>query len=324
MLSGPVADGKTPSMKVVWNPLRWTTVQAIGLLIVLSILVVGVQWLVAAQRLRTLSRSWEAELTAIRQSHAAALAAEEEAERQHSSRRETLHQTRLKDPEFLNGSLGHRAREAEWLRRIAFDPALARTPFETNLLQMARLGKSTEVSAREALERVALLAAPDGSRVEVNRMGELFEVKVAFRMSALSRTESGPVTKHLTPESMRREVEDLSVRVLREIVDSCSTRSISRIQVTCNHEFWASVIPPGATPEEMKMLQSRSPVVMGRLYRVSLDQAAARSIVDWRRVPAAQVVRLMKVEYDGFPTLTINRGGREVFQQADPNTPLQF
>ena len=238
---------------------------------------------------------------------------------------ETAHQARLQDPAFLSGALARKRHEEEWARRLTHDPQVATTAMEANLLRMEQVGRDPAVAAQAALEEVARLAAPAGSRVQVTPSGERFTVKVAFRMSALSANEAGAVTKHHTTDDMRREIENLSARVTRDLFDYCGSRGIEKISVSCNHALRrASITPANATAEEKEALLARAAVTMGNLYRASLNQAQARAISDWRRVPMRVLYPMMKVEYDGLQTLRILEADSGPSQTRDPEGPLEF
>ncbi len=177
---------------------------------------------------------------------------------------EAKHQARLRDEAVISGALASQRHGEEWARRLAHDPAVAQSVMETNLLRMQQVGVDPTRSAQEALAEVARLAAPPGSRIEVIPSGDRFAVRVAFRMSALSLHESGAVTKHHTTQSMRREIERLSARVMKAMYDYCGTRGIEKLSITCNHALRRSIIPPNATESEKHELLLRAPVVFGR------------------------------------------------------------
>jgi hypothetical protein len=247
-----------------------------------------------------------------------ALAAEVAAE-------ESAHQGRLQDRGFISGAAARQRHEDEWARRLKHDPGVATTVMETKLLRMEQVGRDPAVAAQAALEEVARLAAPPGSRVEVTPSGERFTVKVAFRMSALSANEAGAVTKHHTTGSMRREIEDLSARVMRDLFDYCGTRGIEKISVSCNHALRrASLIPVNATAQEKEELLARAAVTMGNLYRAILDHAQARAVPDWRQVSMRLLNHMMKVEYDGLQTLKITGANPDSPDTRDPEGPLEF
>jgi hypothetical protein len=230
---------------------------------------------------------------------------------------------RLTNTALLSGALARERHRKEWALRVAHDPSLARTVLETNLLTMERLGQDASLAAQSALEKVALMAAPRGSRVGIEPEGDGFRVRVAFMMSRLSRNESGAVTQFHSTAAMRVKIQELSSRVMRDLYDFCGSRGIKSISVTCDHTLRQAVVPGNATTEERQELLDRAPPIMARLYRVSLDRSHARAVADWRQVSLGTVTQLSSVEYDGLTSLTITMGSP--FQDTrDAASLLQF
>jgi hypothetical protein len=286
-------------------------------------ILVGV-WLAGEWKLAEDQREWTRTFNAAEATHRAEVAAAESLARERSAAREAEHRRWLADPAVLSGAEAERTRDAEWARRVAQDPSMAITPLETNLLRMTQLGKDPAVATGAALAEVALLASPAGSRVEVTPAGDRFVIRVAFKMAELSTSESGAVTKHHSNDSMRREVRDISARVLEDLVNSCGTRGIERIQVTCNHTLRQTLMPSLANEEERRHIRDRAPIIMGRLYRVSLDPAKLPPMAAQRQISRSDLMRRMRVDYDGFDSLTISTDGDRRASPKDANTLLQF
>jgi hypothetical protein len=275
--------------------------------------------------LARLKSQLEAERAEGQRQHESAVKVEQDVLAAEVAAEESAHQARLQDPGFISGAVARQRHEEEWARRLKHDPQVATTAMETKLLRMERVGRDPAVAAQAALEEVARLAAPPGSRVEVTPSGDRFTVKVAFRMSALSANETGAVTKHHTTESMRREIEALSARVMKDLFDYCGSRGIEKISVSCNHALRrASLIPANATAQEKEELLARAAVTMGNLYRASLDHAQARAVPEWRQVSMRLLNRMMKVEYDGLQTLKITGANPDSPDTRDPEGPLEF
>jgi hypothetical protein len=264
-----------------------------------------------------------AERTQAEQARADHLAQQDQAAKVEVEAEEAKDQSHMGDSGWLSGDLARERREKEWAARLNHEPQLAGSVLETNLLVMEQLGQDATLAAQNALERVALLASPAGSRVQIVPDGDGFRVRVAFMMSRVSQQEEGAVTKHHNTVTMRLEVEELSARLLRDLYRYCGSRGITHISVTCNHTLRQTVVPSGATAAERQQLLERAPPVPARLYRLSLDQSQARSVADWRQVSLSGVVHLCKVEYDGFPTLTITHG-LLVQEARDAEGDLEF
>jgi hypothetical protein len=275
-----------------------------------------------AWALSRLTNGLAEERARIRRQHEETVRQELEDSAAQSAAEEAAHQARLRDEALISGALARQRHEMEWARRLAHDPESAKSAMERTLLRMEQVGHDPQKTAQQALEEVARLAAPAGSRIEVRPIRDRFAVQVAFRMSALSANEAGAVTKHRTTESMRREIRDLSAEVMKALFDYCGSRGIEKLSVTCNHAMFRSVVPQNATEWERQELLRRAPVVLGRLYRVSLDQKSARSVADWRRISVPKVGVMMTVEVDELKALEIS--GTEFAPQQDPEGQLEF
>ena len=274
--------------------------------------------------LQRLGRRMDEEHARSQRLHELTVLQEEQAFREQMAAEEAAHQARLHDPQFVSGELARRRHAEEWARRVAHEPQIASTALEIKLLQMDNLGRDPATAAKAALEQVARLALPRGSRVEVTPVGDGFLVRTAFRMSALSPEEAGTATKHETVASMQAEIEEMSARVMKDLFDFCGSRGIEKLSVSCNHALRRILIPPNATGEERKELMSRARLEMGSLYRVSLDKAKARAIGDWRRVPVTRVGAMMKVDYDGLKDVEISHAIQEFLDRRDPEGELEF
>lgn len=270
-----------------------------------------------------LSARLTAERTQAEQARTDLIAQQDQAAKAQIAAAEADDQSRLQDKNWLSGALATEAHQKEWAARINHNPQMADSVLETNLLAMERLGQDATLAAQNALERVALLASPKGSRVEVVPEGEGYRIRVAFMMSQVSQQEAGAITKHHTTASMRQEVEELSARLLRDLYRYCGSRGINYISVTCNHTLRQTVVPTGATEEERQLLLNRAAPIPARLYRLSLDQTRARSVADWREVSLSAIIHLCRVEYDGLSTLTISQG-MPAQESRDAEGDLQY
>ncbi len=189
---------------------------------------------------------------------------------------------------------------------------------------MEKLGHDATLAAQAALEKVARLASPLDSRVEITPDGDGFRVRVAFLMSRLSQNEPDGVTKRRATSALRAEIQELSARVIRDLYDYCGSRSIISVSVTCNHTVRETLVPDGATPEERALPWQRAQPVLARLYRGSHDQSHARAIVDWRRVPLTEVRELSSVEYDGLAQMAITPDRSPLGEEREVPGELQF
>jgi hypothetical protein len=269
-------------------------------------------------------RGLAAERTTASDEHSVAVAKQDAADQAQSAQQKSEYQSRLHDEGWISGSRAREKHEKEWALRIAHDPQLAKTILETNLLLMKQVGQDATIAEQTALEQVARLDSPPGSRVEVGQDGDGFRVRVAFMMSHVSHDEAGAITKYKTTESMRTAVERLSARVLRDLYKYCGSRGIHSVAVTCDHTVRASAIPVGTTAEERISLVSRPQPAPSRVYRMSLDESNARVVVDWQRVSLSRVAQLSTVEFDGLKTFVITGDETGPQDQRDPEGKLEF
>jgi hypothetical protein len=256
-------------------------------------------------RLNELKSEQAAERIKLTAERAGSVAAQDQLESARLNKEEADQHSLLQSPTVLSGSAARDRHEKEWAMRVAHNPRLAKTVLETNLLVMEELGQDTTQSAQTVLEKVARLASPARSRVEVTPAGDEFRIRVAFMMSSLSSREAGAVTKYHSTGAMRDEIRELSARVMRDLYSYCGSRGIQSISVTCDHTVRQTVILKDATDEEQRQLLDRAKPVPARLYRVSLDREQAQVVADWRQVSLPRLIELSTVEYDGLVRLRI-------------------
>jgi DNA-directed RNA polymerase subunit RPC12/RpoP len=313
----------SPAPGIVRRALFSPSVRA---LILVCFIALGAECSWRVFRLSRLSRELAAERIKASSDHAAAIDDEDRTFQAQFDREEAKYKSYLLNTAWTSGSLARERHEKEWALRIAHDPRFAKTVLETNLLTMERLGMDATVAAQTAIEKVARLASPGGSRVEVAPDGDGYRVRVAFMMSRLSDNESGAFTKHKTTAALRVEIQELSAQVMRDLYEYCGSRGIKSIAVTCDHTLRETQIPPGATEAEREELLQRAKPIPGRLYRVSLDQFHAQAVVNWRSLALSRLTQLWAVEYDGLThlTLTTIQGSPLGSDQRDAVGELQF
>jgi hypothetical protein len=238
---------------------------------------------------------------------------------------EAAHTMRLRDRDLISGELARANRATEWQKRLAHDPEFAHSAAERTILKMQNAGSDPSLATREALQEVARLALPPGSRVEVTNAHDKFAVRVAFKISALSREEAGVGTKHRSIDSMRLEAQQASACVIRELFDYCGARGIARLSVSCNHALYRhSYIPTAATEAERRELEKRGAVMMACLYRVTIDASQAMRVANWRAISIPRVIELMRVDYDAMAGIKFTDLPAELPPQEDPAMELEF
>jgi len=204
------------------------------------------------------------------------------------------HRKDMADNELTSGNRAREAHEQEWTKRSEYDPAFARTTREKTILQISALAKDKSLPAQELLQRVAVLAAPRKSTVEVTSAEDGFRLVVTFDMSVMTSGEEGSRTKHSTIDSLKREVIEIISRVSKDMYDHCGQKGIDSIAAACTHGVRQSQF--GIT------LQG---IVTKTIYKCSITGAEAKRVPDWRGVPLHKVEDMLKVEQDEFPNLRI-------------------
>ena len=220
------------------------------------------------------------------------------------------HRAMLADAKLISGEEARVRHADEWQRRQNHDPALAASVMEKTLLEVERLGKDPALTSEAALQKVAELVTPEGSRIEVTKGDHGFIVRVAFRLSAVDPTESGGATRHTSAAEARKEIEEVTARVIKYLFEYTGARGIQRVSVSCNRALVTG-------PQGSERLAMRS------LFRASVDGEKAASVSNWRNLSVGQVEALMNVEHDGLATLIITKGDKPGLA-LDPNEPLEF
>ena len=205
------------------------------------------------------------------------------------------HRQRMADDALVSGKRARAKHEQEWNRRCEYDSAFAITPREKTILEIAALSKDRSLPAKELLQRVATLAAPKNSTVEVTAVQRGFRVVVTFDMSTMTSGEEGSRTKHTSIESLKREVVEIMSRVSKDMHDHCGRKGIRSISVACTHGVRQSQfgLPLAGT------------IVTKTIYKCAITGADAKKVPDWRRVPLHKIADMFKVEHDEFPYLRI-------------------
>jgi hypothetical protein len=223
---------------------------------------------------------------------------------------ENTHRAQLADARLISGVNAAARHADEWRRRQAHDPAFANSLIEKTLLEVERLGKDPALSAEAALRKVAELVTPPGSRIEVTQGDRGFIVRVAFRLSAVDPNEAGGGTRHTSSADVRKQIEEVTAHVIKDLFDSTGARGIQRLSVSCNR-----ALVTGKDDNEHLAMRS--------LYRAVVEADQASQIANWRSLSTRQIAALMKVEHDVLATVVISKGGKPGLT-LDPNEPLEF
>ena len=223
---------------------------------------------------------------------------------------EAKHRAMLADAKLISGEEARAKHEEEWERRENHDPKLATTVLEKTLLEVERLGKDPALNAETALRKVAELVTPTGSRIEVKPDDNGFIVRVAFRLAAVAPDEAGGATRHHSTAEVRKEIEEATAHILKDLFGFSGGRGIHRMSVSCNR---ALVIGD----DDNERLAMRS------LYRAVIEADQSARVANWRTISAGQVADIMKIEHDVISSIIITKTKRTGLT-LDPNEPLEF
>lgn len=311
---------RVESPEIRLKPLLLTLALVVG---VCAAVILG-RWIQASRRFDRLIAEQAADLVATKAALSAEMAEAESRRIRAESELQAAHESRRQDPQFLSGEKAEARHELEWSRRAAHDPQFALSPMENTLLQMEKLGKDPAITARQALQQVALLAAPPGSAVEVLPNGDGFDVKVAFKLSVVAEREAGSVTEQTTVFTFRNEVRLVSAKLIRNLFDNCGSRGIRSLQVSCNLPTRHSLIPLNATEAEKAELLRQTPWGMSSIYRLAIDGKDARTITALRTASPTDILNRCRVVSDEFLDMTMKSDGSIPGPTQDPDSPLEF
>jgi len=143
-------------------------------------------------------------------------------------------------------------------------------------------------------------------------------LSVSFDMSSLTSGEQGSRTKHHTKAQLRREVEDLTARVFKDVFFHCGRREIAAVAVGCKH----GVVMRGQAPPDKAAHRARDELPLfwqveadlatrdGEvkdivLFMSEITHSTASTIHDWRTIKTYELAERWHVVQDEFPHIEI-------------------
>ena len=135
-------------------------------------------------------------------------------------------------------------------------------------------------------------------------------MRVAFRLAAVAPDEAGGATRHHSTAEVRKEIEEATAHILKDLFGFSGGRGIHRMSVSCNR---ALVIGD----DDNERLAMRS------LYRAVIEADQSARVANWRTISAGQVADIMKIEHDVISSIIITKTKRTGLT-LDPNEPLEF
>ncbi len=183
---------------------------------------------------------------------------------------------------------------ALWKERGNYNPRYALSAREKALLEMQALARDPTKNAWDIIRQVAIKAAPKNSRVVVSQTSLGFGLSVDFDMSELTKGEIGIWTKHLTKDSLKREVKRLISQVAHRVYEFCEDLELITISIGCRHFV-------GLTNQDGSKVSESNIVI----YKVRLD---AKDLGEMKHNPyldTYSITERFKVELDDFPNIWI-------------------
>ena len=287
----------------------------------------GWQWFLGSAQVRAEEATFAKRLAAELGTSKSQSDAEEAKLRAAREKQDSEFQAEIRDPAFLDGARARERHEQEWQRRLDHDPQLAKTNVERNLVEMEKVSADSAIAPQAALEKIAALASPPGSRVEVTPNGKAFDVKIAFMLTAVLRGASGGVTRQTSEAGLHHEVLRLSAQIARDILAYGGSRGVAALSVTCNQNVLALIIPATATPNEAQLLRSNAKMVREKVFHLALDTTPGLALPDWRSASFEEVARVLRVDFDALDSIEFaqsDAAGGSAPKAAEPGVPLVF
>lgn len=207
---------------------------------------------------------------------------------------EAAHQERLNNDDITSGRIAQQFHKDEWSERNNKNPIYAQSKREKAIIEVAEISSDEKFSDVDVLEKVAKMIAPNKAKVKLIKMKGGYKIDLSFDMAEVTTGEHGARTKHHTIESLKREVVDIVSWVMKDMFEHCKSRSLSAVQVACQHGV-----------KQSSFGSSTGPVKMQDIYKVKMGKKEARKIYDWKVVPAYQIAEAWTTVKNEFPKLRI-------------------
>lgn len=183
---------------------------------------------------------------------------------------------------------------ALWKERGNYSPRYALTAREKALLEMQALARDPTKDEWDIIRQVAVKAAPKNSRVVVSQTSLGFGLSVDFDMSELTAGEKGIWTKHLSKDSLKKEMVRLTSQVADDVYEWCEDLGLKTISIGCRH-FVGLTNQDGATVSESNIV----------IYKVGLDATDLGEMKHNPYLDTYSITQRFKVELDNFPNIWI-------------------
>jgi len=182
-----------------------------------------------------------------------------------------------------------------WSERKNYNSQYAITPREKAQLEMLSLAKDRTKTIEEIIRSIAIKAAPKNSTINVYTVSSGLRLDIDFDMSELTSGEQGSRTKHLTIESLKKEVIRLISRVTNDVYRTCQDLNLSTIAIGCRH--YVNYKTGYSSSKEKNIV----------LYKIRLDKKDIKELKNNPFLDIYSTTRYFKIEKDDFPNLRIEK-----------------
>jgi hypothetical protein len=180
-----------------------------------------------------------------------------------------------------------------WSERKNYNSQYAITHREKAQLEMLSLTKDRTKTMEKIIRSIAIKAAPKNSTINVFAISNGLRLDIDFDMSELTSGERGSRTKHLTIESLKKEVIRLISRVTNDVYRFCQDLDLSTIAIGCRH--YVNYETGYSSSKERNTI----------LYKIRLDKKDIKELKNNPFLDIYSTTRYFKIEEDDFPNLRI-------------------
>lgn len=184
--------------------------------------------------------------------------------------------------------------------RKSFEKKFALSAREKTQLQMLNLSSDSTKSIHNVIRSVAKEASPIGADISVDESASGIALHINFDMSSMTSGEHGTRTKHVTIDSLRKEVISLISRVTNDVFQFSKGLNVSSIYVGCRHHVSVSR-SEGSTAAENLILYVENRI----LYKVKIQENQVSQLTNNPFLDIYSTTKYFKVEEDNFNTVTI-------------------
>lgn len=180
-----------------------------------------------------------------------------------------------------------------WSERKNYNSQYAITHREKVQLEMLSLAKDRTKTIEEIIRSIAIKTAPKNSTINVFAISSGLRLDIDFDMSELTSGERGSRTKHLTIESLKKEVIRLISRVTNDVYRFCQDLDLATIAIGCRH-YVNYETGYGSSKQRNTIL-----------YKIRLDKKDIKELKNNPFLDIYSTTRYFKIEEDDFPNLRI-------------------